>query len=829
MAWLSKNGPFLVGMFAVIALIVQFLGLEGLWKCFLVAVGLGFVIFIHELGHFLAAKWCDVHVTTFSIGFGPALPGCSFQHGETTYKLALLPLGGYVNMVGEAGLEGEENEDYPRSFKNKSVGQRMLIISAGVVMNVILGCICFLIVYRGHGVERPVAAVWRTDPGSPAWNKGVRTGSIITGIAGKSDPYFDDLRRFVALSSAGVKIPFELQPRLGEKVVVELEPRCDANDFYPVIGVAAPLRVKLWPRDLKKYHELPVSYGSPASFARAFDLQPGDVVVAASNPDHGDKVEPLNHDLSGRTFDAAELCRRMRGLGDRVLKIEVVRPGAPAGEGPRLVEVPAAGFDFDDQIVGTTDPARPAELFTLKELPPDPITKEDDARDPFEFRDRLKQMAGLPMVIQVRRGPKEAPPVSLLVPPAFHYSVGLQMKMGEVAAVRENSPAARAGIRPAAPGVPGDVLKKIEVVAIQPAMLPWWGDQPVGAASVVPMADPTRIPYELSKLLRARQREHEDNSKVKVKVRITVLRPNPGSHRDQEDHVLPLLDWDSSWDYAEETPVSPVSPMAISQLGLAYRITSTVEHVQENSPAARAGLQVNDVVEQIRFRSDGKKLDSPGQWGQFTEMASNRGPNQKKVFDQWADYFTLLQLGDYHEIEIKVNRQGALLPEPIKLAAVVDDKWPLEERGLVLQAELKLQKAHSLLEALDFGVQRTWSDITQILSNLNSLIRGRISTKAIGGPIEIAAQTFAAAEDPYTLILILGVISVNLAVVNFLPIPLLDGGHMVFLIYEKLRGKRPSQAVENAALWIGLLFLLGLMLFVVYQDVMRRIVPWFFP
>ena len=90
-----------------------------------VVLGLGFVIFIHELGHFLAAKWCDVHVQTFSIGFGPALPGCSFQRGETTYKIAVLPLGGYVNMVGE-GAEADEDEDYPRSFKNKTVGQRML-------------------------------------------------------------------------------------------------------------------------------------------------------------------------------------------------------------------------------------------------------------------------------------------------------------------------------------------------------------------------------------------------------------------------------------------------------------------------------------------------------------------------------------------------------------------------------------------------------------------------------------------------------------------------------------------------------------------------------
>ena len=69
------------------------------------------------------------------------MPGCSFKWGETTYKLGLVPLGGYVKMVGEGTATTDEDEDDPRSFKNKSVGQRMVIISAGVIMNVILGCL----------------------------------------------------------------------------------------------------------------------------------------------------------------------------------------------------------------------------------------------------------------------------------------------------------------------------------------------------------------------------------------------------------------------------------------------------------------------------------------------------------------------------------------------------------------------------------------------------------------------------------------------------------------------------------------------------------------
>ena len=96
---------------------------------------LGIMVLLHEWGHFIAAKLCGVRVDVFSIGFGPALPGCSFQWGETTYKLALIPLGGYVQMVGQ--VDGDESTDEgsiddPRSYRNKTVGQRMAIISAGV-------------------------------------------------------------------------------------------------------------------------------------------------------------------------------------------------------------------------------------------------------------------------------------------------------------------------------------------------------------------------------------------------------------------------------------------------------------------------------------------------------------------------------------------------------------------------------------------------------------------------------------------------------------------------------------------------------------------------
>src|SRR5207237_2444121 len=105
--------------------------------------------------------------------------------------------------------------------------------------------------------------------------------------------------------------------------------------------------------------------------------------------------------------------------------------------------------------------------------------------------------------------------------------------------------------------------------------------------------------------------------------------------------------------------------------------------------------------------------------------------------------------------------------------------------------------------------------IKRIYLSLRSMMTSRISPKQIGGPIEIAKQAFAAAEDIWVFLLFMGMISVNLAVVNFLPIPLLDGGHMVFLIYEKLRGRPASEQVRTIAAYIGLALLLALMIYVI--------------
>ncbi len=813
-AWLKNNGIYLLLMLAGCIALYRSGGLDFLWRALLVIFGLGMVVFIHELGHFLAAKWCDVHVQTFSIGFGPALPGCSFQKGETLYKIGILPLGGYVNMVGE-GTDTEEGEDYPRSFKNKTVGQRMLIISAGVIMNVLLGAVCFISVYLFlGGVERPPAVVGRVEPGGVAWKHRVRSGMKITQIGKIHNPWFDDLKLEVALSDWGNEIPFTFKsPTTGEVLEVHLEPRKDLNDPFPVIGVAAPLSLKLYNADFKKIHETPYFYDTPAAHARVMaDLSKDDKVLRATDPEHRDQLTDLPKE-PGKCL--LELCERMTKLGKDPLVLEVLRAD---GKTEKL-DVPAVGFDFGDTIIATTDPDHPDSPFTIKELPPSPEQPRsgEPTRDYFEYAKRLKQLAGKPMVMQVVRDKdKSETPHNILVPPAYHWTLGVNMVMGEVVAVRDGSPAQKAGME--IPSKTGD--KIIEVV-----MLFTDKDGKVKEQTIYSdKDDPTRLPFELAKAARERP---APSKPIKIKLTVLEYKPNLQTGKVPNPRTVEM-DWDDSWDYQLEAPISLSAPMSIPQLGIAYRVQTTVTEVKADSPAAEAKIQKDDVFEQVSYRKGGAKSSAAVSWTGFFELKSKRGPDGKEVYDRWANIFWGLQHNDYHEIRVKVRRGDALLSEPVTLRATPDRTWPLADRGLFLEGEVQLQKADTVTQALTLGLDRTWATLKQMYANLRSLFSGRISTDTMGGPIELAAQTFMMASSMPALILFLGMISLNLAVVNFLPIPVLDGGHMVFLIYEKLRGKPPSETVRMIATYVGLFIILFLMVFVFWLDIKRRILPMFF-
>ena len=181
---------------------------------FLIALGL--LIFVHELGHFLVAKWSGVRVEEFSLGFGPRLFG--FKKGDTDYRISALPLGGYVKMLGE-DADGKESQD-PRSFAKKSVGKRVLIIACGPFMNVLFAFLIMPMVFfigRSEPVflhQEPVVLGVRAE--SPAAQAGLKKGDVIEAIDGKEVSDWESALNKILISSGST---LDLTIKRGDKTL----------------------------------------------------------------------------------------------------------------------------------------------------------------------------------------------------------------------------------------------------------------------------------------------------------------------------------------------------------------------------------------------------------------------------------------------------------------------------------------------------------------------------------------------------------------------------------------------------------------------------------
>ena len=192
----------------------------------------------------------------------------------------------------------------------------------------------------------------------------------------------------------------------------------------------------------------------------------------------------------------------------------------------------------------------------------------------------------------------------------------------------------------------------------------------------------------------------------------------------------------------------------------------------------------------------------------------------KEEGEQWARIAASIQLNP-EKIVLKVWHNQKL--EDVTVRPVEDKSWAAPENGLVFMPDVRRQKASTTMEAVSLGFSDTWDSMKQVFQNLRGIIFYRtISPDNLGGPVTIARVAYKfAGMDFWEFVFFLGLISVNLAVINFLPIPVLDGGHMVFLIYEKVRGKPASEGIRVGATYAGLALILCLMVFVLYLDIAR--------
>lgn len=154
-------------------------------------VGLGILIVIHELGHFLVAKLSGVSVLAFSVGFGPKI--WSRKIGETEYALSAFPLGGYVKMLGEDPEAEVQVTDIHRSFSHQRLAKRSAIVVAGPLFNLLLAVVVFMWVFMAHGIPTLTMVVGGVEPQSPAAQAGIQKGDRIVAMDGQAVKTWEEL------------------------------------------------------------------------------------------------------------------------------------------------------------------------------------------------------------------------------------------------------------------------------------------------------------------------------------------------------------------------------------------------------------------------------------------------------------------------------------------------------------------------------------------------------------------------------------------------------------------------------------------------------------
>jgi regulator of sigma E protease len=231
-----------------------------------VIILLGVLVFIHELGHYLVAKWCGVRVETFSIGFGKRLFG--FRRGDTDYRVSLIPLGGYVKMAGENPMESRTGD--PGEFASHPRWQRFLIALAGPAMNIILALGLYTAIYTFHhqysAYDKAPVDIFFFTGDSPAQKAGLQAGDRIIKIEDTQNPTWDQAVMSFALNP---KQPVDVTVRRGERILsFKVTPDEVGPDKIGDAGIRAPAIIGS------------VQAGSPAERA---GLQAGDILLAVNS------------------------------------------------------------------------------------------------------------------------------------------------------------------------------------------------------------------------------------------------------------------------------------------------------------------------------------------------------------------------------------------------------------------------------------------------------------------------------------------------------------------------------------------------------------------
>jgi len=686
-------------------------------------LGFGFVIFWHELGHFLAAKWAGVKVDQFAVGFGHALVswrkglgfrvGTSFPEyqkraqarldsiraaepvgatadkstsidpldaaarsiglGETEYRLNWLPLGGYVRMLGQDDMDPNATSSDSRSYNRKTVGQRMVIISAGVVMNILLAGILFWGLFL-YGFNTPPAIVGQVSPNSPAQRAGIEPGDKVLEMNGTPIHDFNKLVFNTPLLPPGVDVSIVID-RAGERITKTIRP-------VPTVESRGMLSIGVGP------------------------------AVVLAGPDKDDIDAATAREIAAA--DTLQVVDLSLWTGSVVTHV--------AGT-PVLIDTlvnRAAAVRTLDQALQSSQ-GKPVEL-TLRLA--DGSTRLTSVRPRFAplLGGGELNFAGLSPRVRVESVMPESPVKGKIKP--GDVVTGVRDEQGNTS-LNPSTQAFRQIVRSA-----GESGMKLSITVLR-------GDEVVTIADVEPFA---RIDRGIKGLL----------------VGLTT----------------------------EEMPV--VGKAAAGSL--------------DASPAALAGVPAGLLIQKL---NDVEVAN----WSQV-----------KAVLEQVPADSTVTISGTLEARQVSyLVKLGAK-----DIAQVASNRY---SHGLPLKPMIEARKTSNPLTAVWWGVGETRDLILKTYVTLKrAFYDGSVPMSNFSGPVGIVhAGSIFAGRGTDWLIWFLALISANLAVVNFLPIPIVDGGHFCFLILEKITGKPPSPKLMAAAQIAGLVLILSFFVFVTFNDIANLI------
>jgi membrane-associated protease RseP (regulator of RpoE activity) len=205
-----------------LALLIAAVAAAGLalgWPVLVVILGIVVMIFLHELGHYVTAKWAGMKVTEFFIGFGPKI--WSFRRGETEYGLKVVPAGAYVRIIGMNNLDEVDPVDEPRTYRQKSFPKRLLVVSAGSLMHfaqafVLLVILLGVVGFPGRSVANPPdrAPAWQintVEDDSAAHAAGLKEDDLVVAVNGQPVSHFDELSDALARFDVGDEVQLTVE------------------------------------------------------------------------------------------------------------------------------------------------------------------------------------------------------------------------------------------------------------------------------------------------------------------------------------------------------------------------------------------------------------------------------------------------------------------------------------------------------------------------------------------------------------------------------------------------------------------------------------------